>query len=76
MQTQLLNLKVSMKKYYYSKHHDFFVCYQSENEITNDSEMESFMASSLEFGIGLSKEGALEDLNFNLDGIEKIKLQS
>ena len=67
---------MNMKKYYYSKHHDFFVCYQSESEITNDSEMEAFMASSLEFGIGLSKEGALEDLNFNLAGIGNIKLHS
>ena len=67
---------MNMKKYYYSKQHEFFVCYQSENEITNDSEMESFMASSLEFGIGLSKEGALEDLNFNLAGIGNIKLHS
>lgn len=67
---------MSMKKYYYSKQQEFFVCYQSENEITNDSEMEAFMASSLEFGIGLSKEGALEDLNFNLAGIGTIKLHS
>ena len=62
--------------FYFYRSEEFFVCYQSENEITNDSEMEAFMASSLEFGIGLSKKGALEDLNFNLDGIEKIKLQS
>jgi len=67
---------MNMKKYYYSEPHDFIVCYQSENEITNDSEMEAFMASSLEFGIGLSKEGALEDLNFNLAGIGNIKLHS
>ncbi len=65
-----------MKRYYYSKVNDFYACYQFESEITNDSEMEAFMASSLEFGIGLSKEGALEDLNFNLAGIGTIKLHS
>lgn len=64
-----------MEKYFYSKLHELFVCYQSENEITNDCEMEAFMASSLEFGIGHTKENALEDLNFNLAGIKNIKLQ-
>ena len=64
-----------MEKYYYSKQHEFFVCYHSENEITNDVEMEVFMASSLEFGIGHTKESALEDLNFNLAGTKNIKLQ-
>ncbi|KTG19630.1 hypothetical protein AUR67_14295 [Pseudoalteromonas sp. XI10] len=67
---------LTKEKYYYSKLHEFFVCYQSENEITNDIEMEAFMASSLEFGIGLSKESAFEDLNFNLAGIGTIKLHS
>ncbi len=62
--------------FYFYRSEEFFVCYQSESEITNDIEMEAFMASSLEFGIGLSKESALEDLNFNLAGIGSIKLHS
>ncbi len=64
-----------MEKYYYSKQHEFFVCYRSANEITNDIEMKAFMDSNLEFGIGLTKDKALEDLNFNLAEIKKIKLQ-
>lgn len=64
-----------MKKYYYSMQHEFFLCYHSESEVNNDCEMEAFMASSLEFGIGHTKENALEDLNFNLAGIKNIKLQ-
>lgn len=63
-------------KFFYYATDDLFFCYISQNIIRSFLEMEAFMASSLEFGIGLSKEGALEDLNFNLDGIEKIKLQS
>lgn len=65
-----------MIKSFFSSRHDFFICYESDFEITNDIEMEAFMASSLEFGIGLSKESALEDLNFNLAGIGTIKLHS
>ncbi|KPM85554.1 hypothetical protein [Pseudoalteromonas lipolytica] len=64
-----------MKYYYFSKL-EAYICYISILEITNDSEMEAFMDSSLEFGIGLSKESALEDLNFNLAGIGTIKLHS
>jgi len=64
-----------MKQYYYSKQYEFFLCYHTESEITNDIEMKAFMDSSLEFGIGHTKENALEDLNFNLAEIKKIKLQ-
>lgn len=63
-------------KFIYYATDDLFFCYISQNIIRSFLEMEAFMASSLEFGIGLSKESALEDLNFNLAGIGTIKLQS
>lgn len=64
-----------MHLFYFCQSKGFFVCYHSENEITNDNEMKVFMASSLEFGIGHTKESALDDLNFNLAGTKNIKLQ-
>lgn len=64
-----------MNKYYYSECKEIFICYSSTEEISNENEMLTFMASSLEFGIGHTKENALEDLNFNLAEIKKIKLQ-
>jgi len=59
-------------KYYYSEANKHFICYEGDVEITNDDEMEAFMASSFYFGLGETKESAQEILEMNKLELKKI----
>jgi len=59
-------------KYYYSEVNQHFICYEGDVEITNDDEMEAFMASSFYFGLGETKKSALEVLVMNKSELNKI----
>ncbi|NNG43990.1 hypothetical protein HJP15_13840 [Pseudoalteromonas sp. NEC-BIFX-2020_002] len=64
-----------MHKYFYMTTKNVFLCYKGSKEINTESQVDTFIASTMEFGIGHTKESALEDLNFNLAGTKNIKLQ-
>jgi|ETNmetMinimDraft_28_1059901.scaffolds.fasta_scaffold00742_8 hypothetical protein len=64
------------RQFYFLPTENCFVCYEHDSELLNNEEVYNFMENSVSFGMGLTKESASEDLDFNLAGSKTIKLQS